>query len=101
MPQEPDSDLTPEELIARIVADKGDIKLSLHRVLRGFITAKGGPEKWGEEMAEMSSDIESNMSARVSINNNMAKLLGQCAEDKEDDKDASEEEIEAILRNVK
>lgn len=93
-------EMTPEELFAQIVADKGDIKLSLHRVLKGFIAKMGGPEHFGEEMAEIASNPECNISSRVSLMNNMTKLLGQCAEGEDENTGFTEEEIEAMLRQA-
>lgn len=92
--------MNPEKALAEIAAAEGDFKLSLHRVLKGFIQQMAGPENFGKEMALIAQDAECNMSSRVSVMNNMSKLLGQCAVEDEPKEAFTEAEIEAAIKSL-
>ena len=98
MAKTPHSDMTPETLMEEVAKAQLDISVSLQRVLAGYIKEMNGPEKFGEELAKLSRDDELNASARVSIMNNITKLMGQYANKANDNDLEDKEQLQAILK---
>ena len=88
----------PNDLIAQIADAQGDITLSLQRVLSGVVAKLGGPEQLGRIIGEMIEDTELTIAARVSLVNNVTRLMGQYGESDSDNGLLDEEQITARLR---
>lgn len=100
MDKAPHSDMSQEELIDEVVKANLDISISLQRVLKGFIQEMRGPEHFGEELAKLAKDDTVSISSRVSIMNNMSKLMGQYSGKSNDDELEDEEQLQAFLDQV-
>ena len=94
-------DPSEQKLIADVSAAEGDINLNLRRVLQGFIAESGGPEKWGRALAKITQDPDVAVSSRVSLANNLLKLVGAYGQETQDDDDLlSTDQIKARLRTL-
>lgn len=84
------------------VADAGDtMSLDLRRALRGFMHTMGGPEKFGEQMANLLLSGETNVTSKVTLANSMARLLGQYGEGSEQFEFATDDQAERLLKQMK
>jgi putative alpha-1,2-mannosidase len=90
----------PEHVIADLADAKADITLSLHRVLTGFMERMGGPEKFGHALADIMKDENVTVASRVSLANNMAKLMGEYGENENDHALIDDEQIIERLRSL-
>ncbi len=79
---------------------KGDITLSLQRVLGGIMAELGGPESLGKVIGEMIKDGDLTIASRVSLVNNVTRLMGQYGEGGEDDNLMGDDQIKARWRQL-
>lgn len=87
-----------EVAISQLADAKGEITLSLQRVLRGCIAEIGGEEAMGVVLGQIIKDEEVAVASKVNLLNNLMKLMGQYGESDNDSDLLDEEQIQARLR---
>lgn len=90
----------PDSMLSVVADADGDLSLSLKAILRGFMKKVGGPIKFGQEVADIFGDEETNQTQKVAIANNVMKLLGQFGDGDDQGELVSNDKVVARLKQL-
>jgi hypothetical protein len=69
-----------EQIVAQLADAKGEVTLSLQRVLRGFVAEVNGEEAMGKILGQIVMDDDVPVASKINLMNNVLKLMGQYGE---------------------